>query len=275
MVHPLSSLRGSSAEALQDLGTSLESGSTTLEQFAEIGQDLFGIAALLRSEPGLRRTVTDVSTPGEAKSALVHGILDGKVSAKAADLAAAGAAARWIGTRDLADALEHLGVVAVVRSAGRPAAGQLSDQLFLVGQTVDGNPELQIALSDPVRTVADKRGLLEDLFGAKVLPAAMTLAGQALSGSFRSFGAAVEEYQKVAAATNGENVALVRVARPLSSPEQSRLQQALSAAYDRPVHLNVEVDPTLLGGVRVEIGDDVIDGTVVARLDEARRRLAG
>ena len=49
----------------------------------------------------------------------------------------------------------------------------------------------------------------------------------------------------------------------------------LARQYDRPVHLNVVVDPEVIGGIRVEIGDDVIDGTVSSRLDEARRRLAG
>ena len=57
--------------------------------------------------------------------------------------------------------------------------------------------------------------------------------------------------------------------------ERSRLAEALSTQYGRPVHLNIEVEPALLGGLRVEIGDDVIDGTVAARLDNARRKLAG
>jgi F-type H+-transporting ATPase subunit delta len=275
MVAPLSSLRGSSAEALQDLGDQLESGSTTLEQYAELGRDLFGVAALLRSEPALRRTVTDVSTAGEAKSALVSGLLQGKVGDPAVKVVAAAVAQRWVATRDLADALEHLGVVAVVRSAGRNAASRLSDELFTVAQAVEDNPELGSALSDPVRSPEDKAGLLRGLLSARVLPATMALTEQALSGSYRSFGAAIGDYQKVAAATNGEGVARVRTARELSAAEQDRLARALSAQYARPVHLNVEVDPELLGGLRVEIGDDVIDGTVAARLDEARRRLAG
>ncbi|MXG91857.1 F0F1 ATP synthase subunit delta [Nocardioides flavescens] len=275
MVHPLSSLRGSSAEALHDLGDRLDSGSLTEEQYATLGSDLFGVAALLRSEPALRRTVTDVSTAAEAKSSLARQLLDGKVSGPAVDLVADAVAKRWVAARDLADTLEHLGAVAVVRSAGREAAGRLSDELFVVGQTVEANPELGTALSDPQRSASDKAGLLRALLASRVLPATMTLAEQALSGSHRSFGAAIGEYQKVAAATYGEGVALVTAARELTDAEQERLARALSAQYDRPIHLNLEVDRSLLGGLRVEIGDDVIDGTVLARLDEARRRLAG
>ena len=65
------------------------------------------------------------------------------------------------------------------------------------------------------------------------------------------------------------------VARELSADEQQRLAAALAKQYGRTVHLHVVVDPDVLGGLRVEIGDDVIDGTVFSRLDDARRRLAG
>lgn len=275
MVQPLSSLRGSSAEALQVLGERVDNDGFTLEQFAELGRDLFGLAELLRSEPSLRRTLTDVSTPAQAKAALVHGLLDGKVGAGAVDVLAEGAGLRWLAARDLADTLEHLGVIAIVRSAGRREAGRLSDELFTVGQVVNDSSDLRIALSDPARSREDKSGLLRQLLEGRALPATVTLTEQALAGSFRSFHAAITEFQKVAAATQGEGVALVRTARELSDAERSRLADALSAQYGRPVHLNVEIEPALLGGLRVEIGDDVIDGTVAARLDNARRKLAG
>lgn len=275
MVQPLSSLRGSSAEALQVLGERVDNDDFTLEQFAELGLDLFGLAALLRSEPTLRRTLTDVSTPAQAKAALVHGLLDGKAGTAAVEVLAEASGLRWLSARDLADALEHLGVIAVVRSAGRREAVRLSDELFLVGQVVNDSPDLRIALSDPARSREDKGELLRRLLEGRALPATVTLTEQALVGSFRSVHAAITEFQKVAAATQGEGVALVRTARELSDTERSRLADALSAQYGRPVHLNVEVEPALLGGLRVEIGDDVIDGTVVARLDNARRKLAG
>lgn len=275
MVQQLSSLRGSSAEALQVLGDRVDTDSRSLEEFATLGQDLFRLAELLRTQPSLRRAVTDVSTPAEAKSALVRELLGGKVGDPALDVLAEGVGLRWVAARDLADVLEHLGVVAVVRSAGRREAGRLSDELFVVGQVVEENADLRIALSDPVRSTDDKRSLLRQLLDGRALPATVTLVEQALAGSFRSVHAAITQYQKVAAATQGENVALVRTARELTDAERTRLQQALSAQYDRPVHLNIEVDPALLGGMRVEIDDDVIDGTVAARLDDARRKLAG
>ena len=115
------------------------------------------------------------------------------------------------------------------------------------------------------------RGLLE----GKALPATVTLALQALAGTYRTVAVALATYQQVAAQVHGERVATVRVAHPLADTERQRLTDALSRQYDRQIHLNVVVDPDVIGGIRVEIGDDVIDGTVANRLDDARRKLAG
>lgn len=275
MVQQLSSLRGSSAVALQSLGERVEDGRNTLEEFAELGQDLFRLAALIRAEPALRRAITDVSTPAEAKATLARSLVGDKVGAPALALLEDAVGARWVASRDLADVLEHLGVVAVVRSAGRQESSRLADELFAVAEAVNGSVDLRNALSDPARSTEDKSALLHGLLAGRALPATVALVDQALAGSFRSFHAGITQYQKVAAAAHGEGVALVRVARDLSDSERSRLEQALAAQYGRPVHLNIQVEPALVGGMRVEIGDDVIDGTVAARLDDVRRKLAG
>jgi F-type H+-transporting ATPase subunit delta len=65
------------------------------------------------------------------------------------------------------------------------------------------------------------------------------------------------------------------VAAPLSTENRERLEQALTAQTGGPVRLNVVVEPDLVGGIKVEIGDDVVDGTVRARLADVQRRLAG
>jgi F-type H+-transporting ATPase subunit delta len=201
-------------------------------------------------------------------------VLSGKVSDQALEVVTTAVAQRWTATRDLADALEQLGVVAVVRSAA-DQADRLEDELFAVAQLVQGNPDLREALSDPARSRTDKAGLVRGLLGEKVLPATVSLVQQALSGSHRTVGVALAAYQKVAAEVREQRVATVRVARPLAESDRERLQAVLSRSYGRTVHLNVVVDPQVVGGIRVDIGDDVIDGTVASRLDDAGRKLAG
>lgn len=267
-------LRGASAEAYAGLAEELSSVLSGGADAAAVADGLFAFAGLLRSEPALRRTATDMSLAGPAKTALVEGILAGKVDDGARRIAGSSVARRWTASRDLADTLEHLSVVATVRSTG-DEAGRLADELFAVAQLVKANPDLRDALADPARSTADKGGLVESLLSGKVLGATQVLVTRALAGTYRTVGVALAEFQKVAAEVHGERVATVHVATALSDADRQRLQDALSRSYGRQVHLNVVVEPALLGGLRVEIGDDVIDGTVVARLDAARRQLAG
>lgn len=267
-------LRGASADALAALTSELERSLGLGADAAKIADDLFGVALVLRTEPGLRRVATDVAVPAPAKQSLIRQIFEGKLTPQGLALVGSAVGRRWTLTRDLADALESLSQVAVIRSAGRES-GRLADELFTVAEAVKNNPELRDALSDPARSTADKETLLERLLAKKALPATLTLTKQALAGTYRTVGAALDTYQRVAAQVHGQGVATVSVAQPLAAADQARLQRALSAQYGREVHLNVVVRPDLLGGIRVEIGDDVIDGTVASKLADARRQLAG
>lgn len=267
-------LRGASADALAALSSELESRLRSGADAARVGDDLFTVACLLRSEAGLRRVATDVSVDSAAKQRLVGEIFGGKVDQTSLDLIGTAVGRRWTVARDLADALEHLSEVAIVHSAGDDS-GRLADELFSFGQTVSHEPALRDALSDPARSVQDKATLVRSLLEGKALPATVTLVEHALAGTYRTVAVALASYQQVAAAVHGERVATVRVAHALAEADRQRLVDALSRQYDRRIHLNVVIDPEVIGGIRVEIGDDVIDGTVSSRLDEARRRLAG
>ncbi|AIY17069.1 F0F1 ATP synthase subunit delta [Pimelobacter simplex] len=266
------SFRGASAEAMATLTDRV--GGVAEGSAATVAGDLFAAAASFRSEGTLRRFATDQSVAAQAREGVVRDVFAGKVDPAALEVVATAAGQRWTRVRDLADALEELGVVAAVRSVGLQAS-TLVDELFGVRQLVTANSDLRNALSDPTRSVADKAGLVESLLAGKTLPATVQLTRQALSGSYRTVVAALEDYERTAAQVNGEGVATVHAARPLDPAVQQRLTTALSRQYGRPVHLNIVVDPTVVGGLRVEIGDDVIDGTVSSRLDDARRKIAG
>jgi F-type H+-transporting ATPase subunit delta len=262
---------GSLETLIAELGAAISGG----VDGNQVADDLFNTSTVLLREPSLRRVLTDFSLESSAKSNLVRQMFDGKLGAAALDLVASAAGQRWASTRDLAEALEQLGVVAVVKAAELAGeADALEDQLFSFGQLVSTHHELRDALSDPARSADDKRTLLRALLDGKATAGTIRLAEQAVSGSHHTVAVAIATYQKVAAAQRNRLVALVRVARPLGDGEAERLATSLAAQYGRPVHLNMVVEPALIGGVRVEIGDDVIDGTVVSRLDNARR-LAG
>ena len=233
-------------------------------------ESLAAVADSLRSEPALRRFLTDPAVTAEAKTGLVAEVFGSKIAPSALSQVQATVGQRWTHAGDLVDGVQHLAEVAAVKSAGDDGS-TLADELFGLRNLVIGNHELRDALSDPVRSQADKEGLLDSLLGGKVSAATLTLAKFALGGSHGTFAQALADYRRLAVEVHGQGVATVTTATELSPEQVTRLTGALAKQYGRPVHANVVVDKSLVGGVKIEIGDDVIDGTIASRLEEAGR----
>lgn len=269
-------MHGSSADSLARLTDQVVSAVDGGADGAELGSGLFAAATVLLDQPALRRALTDPSAEAAARSSLAEGVFGKHLSAEAASVVAASAGQRWAASSHLATALEQLGVVAVVKAADRDGAGdRVEAELFGFGRAVVDNPDLRSALSDPARSVADKRALVRSLLDGKAHAGTVQLVEQAAGGTHLTLTNAIDTYVELAAHTRNRLVALVRVAQPLDGDEEKRLAAALSAQYDRTVHLNTVVDPSVLGGIHVSVGDEVIDGTVSSRLEDAARRLAG
>jgi F-type H+-transporting ATPase subunit delta len=266
-------LRGASAEALAELGQQA-ARTRTLDDAATLGTQLFGVAAVVRRDASLRRALTDSSVEGESKAGLAEAVFGKALAEPALKLVADAASRRWIAGSDLPAALEQLAVAATVRSAG--ASGKrVGDELFAVLRLIEHDTALRGVLADHSRSAEDRGALLSGLLDGKTLPATAVLVGQAVTRERGTVESALEEYIDLAAAALDEGVATVHTARELSDEELQRIAAALGRQYGKDVQLHVVVDPSLIGGLRVEVGDDVIDGTVASRLDEARRRLAG
>ncbi|MFT4262966.1 MAG: F0F1 ATP synthase subunit delta [Nocardioides sp.] len=266
--------RGASADAVAALTNELSGDVSGDAALSEAAAGLFAASRTLRAEPALRRFATDASIEAAAKQGLVRDLFGGKLPEGALSVLTSAVGRRWTHGGDLPDALEHLGEVALARSTGT-GADTLVDELFSVERAVQESPELRDALSDPTRSVADKEALVESLLAGKALPATVAFAKQALGGTYRTVTVALAAYQKVAAGVRDEGVATVRVAAPLTPEQETRLAAALARQYGREIHLNTLVDPAVVGGIKVEIGDDVIDGSIASRLDDAQRTLAG
>lgn len=265
-------MRGASAVALGELSDKL--GRTrTLADAGAIGDELFGVAEVLRHEPALRRVLADGSVEGKAKADLATSVFGSSLREDTLAVLTDAVERKWISSHDLADAIHQLAAVSVVHSAG--ARGRtVSDELFAVRQLITANPELRSALGDLTRSAADRTALLRGIVAGKTQDATLRLVEQAVASDGTVDGA-LDDYQNLAAGVLGAVVAVVRTARALGDGETSRLIEALGKQYRTEVHVHVVIEPDLIGGLRVEIGDDVIDGTVVNRLDDARRRLAG
>jgi len=88
-----------------------------------------------------------------------------------------------------------------------------------------------------------------------------------------SFEATVEAYLGLAAEIRARAIATITVARPLEADQKERLQAALQRQLGRQVNLHIIIDPSVLGGARVQVGDEVIEGTVAGRLAAAEKQL--
>jgi F-type H+-transporting ATPase subunit delta len=234
--------------------------------------DMFAVVDALEASPTLRRAVTDPGTPESARRALVHGLLDGKVDKAVVDLVGEAATLRWAGGRTFAAALERQAVRGQLVAANR--RGELEDaedQLFRFGRFVESDPDLRNVLADRAIDRSRRQELVGELLRGRATDSTIVLAKRAVAARERTFAQTIEGYVTLAAAQKNRVVATVRVAKPLTEDQRDRLVAALTSQIGRQVTIQEVIDPDILGGVRVELGDEVFEGTVSGRLEAARR----
>ncbi|GAA1265516.1 F0F1 ATP synthase subunit delta [Kitasatospora nipponensis] len=269
---------GASREALAAGRENLDSlTDNTAVDSAKLAEELSAVTDLLDREVSLRRVLTDPSRSGQDKAQLVGSLLAGQVSGPTVDLVSGLVRSRWSGARDLVDSVEQLAAYAEVIAADKAGKlDDLEDELFRFGRIVSGSHELRAALTEPKATSAAKAELVRKLLGGRVQAGTVRLVVSLVTNPRgRSLEQGLESYAKLAADRRERVVALVTTAVPLSDSQKERLTGALGRLYGRAVLLNIDVDPRVVGGVRVQIGDEIIDGTVSSRLEGARQALEG
>jgi len=244
---------------------------------ATVGDELFAVLHLLDSEPGLRRALADPSKPADEKGAIVVALLHGKVTPATEELVAATVRAQWAGPADMTDALEQLAVEAFAIAAEE--SGQLDDledELFRFSRVVASEPELRAALSEPVLPDEGKRGLVNTLLADKVTPVTLRLITEmSLHPRGRPLVVSLDMCTRIAAERRQRLIAVVRTATDLSAEQRRRLADALAGIYGHEVYVNIVIDPEVMGGMTIQVGDELIDASVASRLAAVRRKLAG
>jgi F-type H+-transporting ATPase subunit delta len=241
---------------------------------SRLGDDLLAVVALLDSEPTLRRILTEPAVPAEAKTSTLQSLLEGKVSDQALKVVDEAVRSRWSRSADLANVIERAAITAIAIAA--EADGKLDDvedELFRFGRILESEPQLREALSDRGTSVQAKRELLKTLLSRRAGKPTRQILDQLVVGRQRTLTSGLEFYETVAAASRERLLATAWVAAPLKDEHKERLTAALTAQYSRKVHLNVVIDTDVMGGIRVAIGDDVIDSSIKTRLADVRRKL--
>lgn len=240
-----------------------------------LAADLRGVAALLGREPGLRRALADPSRGDDVRTGLLDALLGERIGADAADVLRTVVSARWSGPGEFVDAVELLAVDAeLADAAASDSLIEVEDQLFRFGRIVSGTPALSAILNDASVDLGRRAALVGDLLGDSVTPVAARLVVMAVHGvGGRGFDGSMQRITELVASRRDREIAYVRVAAPLSADQEDRIGARLATLYGRQISLKVEVDPRLIGGATIRIGDDLFDGSVARRLEQARSAL--
>lgn len=244
-------------------------------QGVAIGEAIFAVVDALDGSGSLRRALTDPTRTGEAKAALASQLLSGQVPPDVVALVGGLVRDRWSAEADLADALEEIGTEAVL--AGADAQGELlrvEDELFRLQRTFIGDADLRVALASTELPAARRTALVDSLLGEASEPTRVLMRRTVGALRQRALTARLAAIGEMAARRRRRIVATVLAAVPLTVAQRDRLSSILSRAYGGDVQLNVALDPTLLGGLRVQVGSELVDATILSKLEEARRRIA-
>ncbi len=257
---------GEIAEGLDDQGLST------------LADDLTSVAAMLIREIVVTRYLTLAAEDASPRVRLIERLVSDKVGEPAVDLLKGAVSERWSADSDLVDAVEFVSRQALLIRAER--AGQLDeveDQLFRFSRILDVQPRLAILLGDYEVPADERVRLLRNVLGsanADVNPITVELLSKTvelLRG--QPAEAAVLDLAEVAVARRGEVVAQVSAAAELSDAQHTRLTEVLSRIYGHPVTAQMQIDPEMLGGLAISVGDEVIDGTLSSRLAAAQTQL--
>jgi F-type H+-transporting ATPase subunit delta len=240
-----------------------------------LGDELFAVMRLLVEQRSLRRLLADPSSPEEARAGLVERVLGQQVAAPTIDIAKGLVGARWSRAGDLVTAFESLARQALLAVAEKEGSlDNVEDELFRFGRLVNREPQLGSLLAATATPPDGRVVLLDRLVDGKVLPVTAALLRESVRlPRDRHLDVVCEELADLAAGRRDRSVARVTTPVALSPVQEQKLTDSLTRLYGRPISLQVELDPRLLGGLVVQVGGEVIDGSVASKLVAARRSL--
>jgi F-type H+-transporting ATPase subunit delta len=241
----------------------------------QVQADLDQFARLLVHQVRLRKALADPGLPPEPKRALLADLGQGRLEEASVELLATVATHQRVRLRDFPGLLAALAAMAAFTGTDR--AGQLEQlegELFFVATLVEQQPAVRSALTNPGLPVANKRALMADLLEGRVSGRAAALADLLVElYEGHELDTVAREWAEQAAAPRDRVVAEVRSAVELDDRRRARLAEALTRVIGKPVVLQAIVDEAILGSVVVRVGDELFDGSIRSRLEQAREAL--
>ena len=269
-------LGGSSRQSLSAARTALDAAVKGVDAQAasSLSAELFFIADVLGSNIAVRRALTDPSRDAQAKGAFIKDLLASKVGAAALGLLTEISALRWSGAKDLVQVIEQLAIEAEASAAN--ISGELDrveDEIFTAATAFAGSTELRKAVTSDATNA--KAALVAEVLKNASSSTVKLVSQMVNAWRGRSIEAAFADYLFGLANRRNRLIAVIRVATQISEEQKKRLATAIEKQVGQPIRVNIEVEPSILGGVSVKFADELVDGSVSHRLASAGRALAG
>ena len=239
-----------------------------------IGNELFTITSTLDHNIQLERALTDPSRPVEDKVAVVKTLIGDDAHPLTMEIMSDLVARRWSRVSDIANAAEDFGVDGMMYYADHTNAPlQVSIELAQLHSALLNLPVVRSKLYDATVPAEARIKLLYSLIGnADFNVVTKRLAEHATCNlRNRRYLQTIQWLINKFSRHMGESMVTVTTATPLSKEQVKKLVAIYSAKTGHPVHINSVVDPTVLGGMRIQVGDEVTDNTVVAQLQHLQR----
>lgn len=270
-------MRASSRDAARTVAREFDSAASDLDGSAltTAASELTEVITFLTKNPVLRKKLTEDEDNPAGKQQLVSTLFGGKVAPIVVDVVASAAKQRWSSSADFLTGLRRQNALIVLTAAEREGViEQVEDELFRVSRLLEANPQLASLLSDFTHPADKRNALLEKLIGGQVNEHTWNLLSHTITLLHgQPAELAVDHLAELAAARRGESVAHVVSAAPLSDEQTQRLSSVLGNIYGRTISVQTEVRPEILGGLRIGVGDEIIDADIATRLAKATETL--
>lgn len=273
-------MKAASREALQRLYTVVDETSSqstnAVEVDSQTGLEIFEVVEAIEGDRPLRVALANNAAPSEQRVTLADDVFSKHLAASALTILKKAVELSWSNPRDL-----RVGLVAAARRIilrGAENNNQLErveQELFALSRIVHREGELSMLLSDRRVEVSKRRSLLARLLeGKNVTMFSEALALQAVGRIEKDPASDLVALAEQAAELRGYKIARVVSAGDLTSEQSVVLAEKLHSIYDHRMSIHNEVDTSILGGVRIHVGNEVIDGSTKAKLERMRAAFA-
>jgi F-type H+-transporting ATPase subunit delta len=256
------------------LGHQLGAAGDEVTATMELAEDVFAIAQVLREQPVLQRRLTEPTIPAKGRAELAEAVFGSKVSRPALGILQSAAKLPFSNGGDFTEAIHDEGVRTVWRAAdtkGEFVSARSS--VATLADAVASNGELNAVLDDETYSLSSRQNLVSGLLGKKAGVYATLLAVEAVSHNERTCAHELVHYLEVGERLRARLTATVSTAIETTKAQSAKLVSELTRIYGVPVDAVFKVDTSVVGGVRIEVADEVIDGSVITKLRDVESKL--